>query len=97
MQHFRFVIFSRSIVPNLLFLMKRRNAIIRKLFALTFGSYHCVMVRCHRANSTIVRDIYGNLTSHSSSDQWRVSNFIFQGEISILRDFSGKYLLYNID
>ncbi|VDK66776.1 unnamed protein product [Onchocerca ochengi] len=28
-------------------------------------------VKGHRANSTFVRDIYDNLTLHSSSDQWR--------------------------
>ncbi|EFO26484.2 hypothetical protein LOAG_02000 [Loa loa] len=52
-------------------MMKQRNDIIRKLFAFTFGSHHRITVKGHRANSTTVRDIYGNLTPHSSSDQWR--------------------------
>ncbi|VIO88630.1 putative malonyl-CoA decarboxylase [Brugia malayi] len=63
--------FSRSFTPNLLFLIGQRNAITRKLFAVTFGPHYRVTAKGYQANSTTVRDIYSKLTSYSSSDQWR--------------------------
>lgn len=71
MYHFRLVMFSRSFTPNLLFLIGQRNAITRKLFAVTFGPHYRVTAKGYQANSTTVRDIYSKLTSYSSSDQWR--------------------------
>lgn len=76
----------RSIYYNLLLLMEQKISVIRKLFAITFDSRYHVTVKGCRTNSTVIRDIYDNLTSHSSSDQWRVS-FISHGEISMLGEF----------
>uniref|UniRef100_A0A1I8EL12 Uncharacterized protein n=1 Tax=Wuchereria bancrofti TaxID=6293 RepID=A0A1I8EL12_WUCBA len=53
--------FSRSIISNLLFLIGQRNALTRKLFALTFGPHHRVTAKGHRANSTIVQVYTSNL------------------------------------
>uniref|UniRef100_A0A0R3RW65 Malonyl-CoA decarboxylase, mitochondrial n=1 Tax=Elaeophora elaphi TaxID=1147741 RepID=A0A0R3RW65_9BILA len=67
--------------------MEQRNAIIRKLLTLTFGFHHRATVKGHRTSSTIVRDVYDNLTSHSSSDQWRVA-----GEKLIEKYFASSML-----
>uniref|UniRef100_A0A915PLT1 Malonyl-CoA decarboxylase n=1 Tax=Setaria digitata TaxID=48799 RepID=A0A915PLT1_9BILA len=63
--------FSRSVIPSLLFSPEQGYARVRKLFAVTSISHQYLMKTGCRTNSTIAGDIYDNLTSRSSSDHWR--------------------------